>query len=78
MLAPCRLTSQNLDVVVESVKNKEKILRFLDAQDFLKELEKSCIYYQSEYTSEKCFSPLFVNFHLRFGDIESGEIFIFF
>lgn len=66
----------NLSLVAEQVNQKDKILEFLRARNFLNELKQNCIYFDSKLRREnesENFEPFLVNFHLRFGEVEDGE-----
>ena len=62
----------NEDLVVENVKLKEKILIFLEEKGFVKDLERDCVCFHLK-TPVSNFHPFFVNFSIKFSDLNDGE-----
>lgn len=65
--------SINVDVVADQIKIKDKILKFLQAGEFKKEVEQYCVYYhkclQEKSQLKENFQPFILNLNLRFGEI---------
>lgn len=66
----------NEDLVVENVKLKEKILIFLEEKGFVEDLERDCVGFHQKVPVSN-FNPFFVNFSLKFCDLNDGKNFFF-
>jgi ribosomal protein S8 len=68
----------NIDVIVEEVKLKERILIFLNEKGFITDLERNCFGFyqkiQSQNRQKDNCDPLFTNLSLKFGDLEDGKL----
>lgn len=62
----------NVDVIVETVKLKEQVLKFLQSRGFVKDLETNCVCFHKNFTPENC-EPFFTNLSVKFSDLEDGE-----
>jgi hypothetical protein len=68
----------NIDVIVEEVKLKERILIFLGKNGFVADLERNCVGFhqklQSQNKSKDICDPFYANLSLKFGDLEDGKL----
>jgi hypothetical protein len=62
----------NVDVIVEEVKLKERILKLLKLTDYVKDLERNCFCFHQKLQSENS-APFYANLSLKFGILQEGK-----
>ena len=63
----------NVNVVVNQVKLKEKIIEFLDQQGFLESVKLNCVTFHSKINKNHL-EPFDLNLILKFPSIEDGKV----